>query len=93
MISRDKRWVKNKFKILVSRCRVLLNTMEQKPKVVRDIVLTRVVLNEILSTHQVGGARPQNLQDNLSSINEQLLCGADENFSNTSRAAKQQKPT
>ena len=46
-ISRDRRVV-----ILVGRFRVLLTTMEQRPKVVRDIVLTCVVLHNMLRSHQ-----------------------------------------
>ena len=34
---------------------MLLTSMEQRPKVVRDIVLTRVVLYNMLRGHQGGG--------------------------------------
>ena len=37
--------VENSFGILDKRFRVLLTTMEQRPKVLRDIVLTCVVLH------------------------------------------------
>ena len=52
-ISRGRRVVENAFGILASRFWVLLDTMEQRPEVVRDIVLTCVVLPNILKTHQI----------------------------------------
>ena len=48
----------NSFGILVRRFRVLLTTTEQRPKVVRDIVLTCVVLHNMLRSHQGGADRP-----------------------------------
>ena len=44
--------VKNSFGILVKSFRVLLTTMEQRPKVVRDIVLTCVVLHNMLRNYR-----------------------------------------
>ena len=47
--------VENAFAILVGRYRVQLTTIEQSPKVVRDIVLTCVtcvVLHNMLRSHQ-----------------------------------------
>ena len=56
-ISRGRRVVKNAFGILV-----LLTTMEQRPKVVRNIVLTCVVLHNMLRGGGGGERRDHPLQ-------------------------------
>ena len=51
-ISRGRSIVENAFGILAGRFKILLGTMRQRPKVVRDIVLTCAVLHNMLRTHQ-----------------------------------------
>ena len=53
--------VENSFGILVKRFRVLLTTMEQRPKVVRDIV----ALHNMLKSHQGGADRPPTPADDI----------------------------
>ena len=49
--------MKSAFGILVSKFRLVLGTMEQRLKVVRDIALTCMVLHNMLRTHQGGPDR------------------------------------
>ena len=84
--------VKNSFGILVKRFRVLLTTMEQRPKVVRDIVLTCVLLHNMLRSHQRGGDRPATPADDIQPPQaDQGEQGQHENFRNRSREARHQQ--
>ena len=81
--------VKNSFGILVGRFRLLLTTMEQRPKVVRDIVSTCVVLHNMLRSHQWEAERPHTPADNIQPPqNDQGEQGQNENFRSPSREAK-----
>ena len=81
--------VENSFGILVKRFRVLLTTMEQMPKLVRDIVLTCVVLRNMLRSHQGRAHRsPTPADDILADQGEQ---GDNCYIRNPSREAKHQR--
>ena len=67
MISRGRRKVDNAFGILVTRLRVLLSTIGQRPKVLRDIVLTCIDPQDTPMT-----------QNDLPAINEWSVCGTAE---------------
>ena len=84
--------VENSFGILVKQFRVLLTTMEQRPKVVRDIVLTCVVLQNMLRSHQWASDRPPTPADDIEPPQtDQGEQGHHENLRNPSREAKHQR--
>ena len=88
-IFRGRRVVEKSFGILI---RVLLTTMGQRPKVVRDIVLTCVMLHNMLRSHQGGADRPPTPADDIQppqgDPGEQRH---HENLRNPSREAKHQR--
>ena len=84
--------VENAIRIFVSRFRVLLGTMQQWPKVVRDIVFTCVVWHKMLRTHQGRAERaPTQANDVATLQNEQVVYVPDDNYRNPLREAKHQQ--
>ena len=77
------------FGIPASRFRVLLGTMEQRPKVVRDIASTGVVLHNILRTYQSRIQRAPNPADDIAAITNEATVD-DENHGIPLREAKHQ---
>ena len=73
-ISRGRRGIENAFEILVSQFKVLLGTMEQRPRVVRDIVCTSKVLHNMRRTHRGGANRAQTPANDVAALqNEQAV--------------------
>ena len=62
--------------------------MEQRPEVVRDIVLMRVVLHNMLRTHQgTSDMAPTPADEIVALQNEQVVYEPDNNYKNSSREA------
>ena len=84
--------VENAFGILVTRFRVLLDSMEQSPRVVRDIVFTCVVLYYMWRTRQGGADRGHTPENDVVALqNEQVVYVPNENYRNPSREVKHQQ--
>ena len=80
--------VENVFGILVSRFRVLLVTMKQRLKVVRDI-FTCVVLHNMLRTHLVRRYRAPTPANDVAALqNEQVVYIPNDNYMNILSKAK-----
>ena len=69
--------MENAFGLLVSRFRVLLGTMDQRAKVVKDIIFTCVVLHNMLRTHQ--GRAPTRANNITALQNKQVVYVPDDN--------------
>ena len=90
-ISRGRRMGENVFGILKSWFRVLLATMEQRPRVVRYIVYTWLVLHNMLRTHQGRKNRVPTPGNDVAALrNEQAVYVPNDNYRNRSREVKHQ---
>ena len=90
-ISRGRRVVLNVFRIISEGFRVLLGIIEERPKVVRDIVLTCVVLHNMPRTHQGRlGEVPIPVEDIAAIANKAVVYMPAENFRNPLTEAKHQ---
>ena len=90
--NRDRRVVENDFGILVSRFRVLLGTMEQKPRIAIGIIYTCVVLHNMLRTHQGRADRAPTPANDVAALqNKQVVYVPKDNYRNPLREAKLQR--
>ena len=64
--------MENAFGILASRFRVSLGIMEQRLKVVRDIVLSCIVLHNMLRTHQGETVRASTPGNDITALQSEL---------------------
>ena len=62
--------------------------MEQRPKLVRDIVFTCVVLHNMLRTDQGRDRAPTLADDVMALLNEQVVYVLDDNYKNPSWEAR-----
>ena len=84
--------VGNDLGILLSRLRVLLDKMEQRPNVVRNIVFTCVMLYNMLRTHQGRTDRAPSPANDIAALqNENFVYVPDDNYRNRSREARYQQ--
>ena len=66
--------------------------MEQRPKIVRDIVLTCVVLHNMLRAHQGGASRAATPEEDIAALKtEQVVYVPDDHYRNPSMEAKHQR--
>ena len=73
------------------RFRVLLSTIEQRPRVVRVIMFTCVMVHNMLRTHHGGGDRAPTPANDVAPLqNEQTVHVPNENYRNPSWEDKQQ---
>ena len=84
-------WLMKPYSRQLTREERIANYKEQRPKLVRDIVLTCMVLHNMVKSHQGGAGRPPTSADDiLAPQADQGEHGHHENFRNSSREAKHQ---
>ena len=89
-ISRARRVVENALGILPLQGTT--GTMQQRPRVIRDIVITCMVFHNMLRTHKGGADRaPTPGNDLVVQQNEQMVYVPNENYRNPSRDARNQQ--